>query len=362
MKNYQVDIKFIDATEWQELTWYNSGGTRAKKVLQDANSNEFYFKCSEKKPAKNGKAEKYYKYEFWNEIIAYQLGTFLGLKMLRYDVALFNGELGCISPKMTITGDEQLVEVGRFMTAINSNFLPEDYKTRNQYSFQLLVDTLSFFKLEGFMQFFLETLLFDALIGNTDRHQENWAFIGKTTNLHEIVNELKHGVKTNVPNNFIRSVKKLAHILVANKKNTIIQEGIYKLIHTKVDKTAPIYDSGSSLARELTEERVRLLLLNVADLEKYISNGKSELHWNGIKISHFNLVAEMLNTAYHEQVLKAAIFLEKWDESIMKKILLQLGAKIPAHLNTYCITEDRKLLIIKMLTLRYSKLKTILKP
>ena len=79
MQISEIEIKFIDATNWQELFWYNSGGTRAKSVLQDPLGNEHYFKCSEKKAAKDGKPAKHYKYEFWSEIIAYQLGKQLGL-------------------------------------------------------------------------------------------------------------------------------------------------------------------------------------------------------------------------------------------------------------------------------------------
>lgn len=73
------DVKFIDAYEWTEQFWLNSGGTRAKKVLQDNEGQEWFFKCSEKKEAKDGKPEKYYRYEFWSEIIAYQLGHAWGL-------------------------------------------------------------------------------------------------------------------------------------------------------------------------------------------------------------------------------------------------------------------------------------------
>ncbi|MCH5716105.1 hypothetical protein [Niabella hibiscisoli] len=107
-----------------------------------------------KKPSKDGKPEKHYKYEFWNEVIAYQLGKYLGLDMLRYDVAVFDGEIGCISPKMTVTDEEQLIEIGRFMTAINSDFLPENYKTRTEYTFQLLTETLDYFSLSQYLPFF----------------------------------------------------------------------------------------------------------------------------------------------------------------------------------------------------------------
>jgi hypothetical protein len=89
MQDSNITVKFIDASSWQEMSWYSSGGTRAKKILLDDFGLEHYFKCSEKKPARENKPAKHYKYEFWNEIIAYQLGSRLGLNMLRYDVAVY---------------------------------------------------------------------------------------------------------------------------------------------------------------------------------------------------------------------------------------------------------------------------------
>lgn len=43
-------VKIYDVKEWQELTWLNSGGTRAKRILQSDDESEWYFKCSERKP------------------------------------------------------------------------------------------------------------------------------------------------------------------------------------------------------------------------------------------------------------------------------------------------------------------------
>ena len=128
-------VNFIDASEWTELFWYNSGGTRAKRILQAPTGEEWFFKCSEKKPAKDGKAEKYYKYEFWSEVIAFQVGKELGLNILRYEPAINNNEIGCISPLMIKRDEEQLLEVGRYMTALNPNFLPKDTKTITEYTF-----------------------------------------------------------------------------------------------------------------------------------------------------------------------------------------------------------------------------------
>jgi hypothetical protein len=361
MKDYKIDIKFIDASKWQELSWYNSGGTRAKKVLQDNNGKEYYFKCSEKKPAKDGKPEKHYKFEFWNEIIAYQLGKNLGLNMLHYDVAIFGGEIGCISPKMTITDKEQLIEIGRFMTAINAGFLPEDYKTRTEYTFQLLEETITYFKLHKYSNFFFETLLFDTIIGNTDRHQENWAFIGNTTNLVEALRGIEDKVKLNGFKN-LKWYFKLLYRWISDKQNNTLSKGgeIYKLINTEVTKTAPIYDSGSSMARELTDNKIDLLLNNDEELEKYISNGKTELHWHNKKISHYQLVEEMLNTSYMEQVLKASKFLSNWHQTLVESIIYKLDIDVPNEWKSYCLPNNRKNLIIKLVTLRLNRLNNLI--
>lgn len=328
MTPYQIDIKFIDTTEWQELFWYNSGGTRAKKILQDPSGKEYFFKCSEKKPARDGKPEKYYKYEFWNEIIAYQLGKNLGLDVLRYDVAVFDGEIGCLSPKMTVTDEEQLIEVGRFMTAINPDFLPENNKTRSEYTFQLLTKTLDYFNLNQYLPFFFETILFDAIIGNTDRHQENWAFIGKTTFIS-------------------RSFKKRPRLTNLSYPD---------FIKSEVSKTAPIYDNGSSLARELTNDRVDFLLNNEDELIRYIENGKSELHWNNTKLSHFDLVERLLNTSYRTMVLEAGKFLNKWQVDLASAILTEIDAQAMGNLADSKIPANRKALILELLSLRFKKL------
>jgi hypothetical protein len=190
-----TNVIFHDAAEWSELFWLNSGGTRAKRVLQSPDGAEWYFKRSEKKEAKDGKPEKYYMYEFWNEIIACQVGSMMGLNVLRYDVAVHNNEIGCISPLMIKKDEEQLLEVGRYMTALNPDFLPEDTTTRTEYTFELLEDTLNEFKLSKYWTFFLSTILFDAIIGNTDRHQENWAFIGKSSFIAQALGEIEKGYR-----------------------------------------------------------------------------------------------------------------------------------------------------------------------
>lgn len=322
-----MDVKFIDASEWVKLEWYNQGGTRAKRVLQSPDDAEWYFKCSEKKAARGNNPEKYYRYEFWSEIIAYQLGKLLGLNILRYDIAIHENQIGCLSPLMIKRDEEQLIEVGRYMTSLNLSFLPEDNSTRREYTFQLLEQTINEFKLTQYWPQFFQTLLFDAIIGNTDRHQENWAFLGKITFINESLRDVN---------------------------------GQRKLQLTNLVSMAPIYDSGSSLARELTDEKVVDLLGNEAALNKYIINGKAEIHWQNKKLSHFVLMNNLLNSSYLEQVIEAGSFLSKWDDEKVKEIINGIDKDLPSAWHLYCIPQPRKDLIIKLLILRSQKLKSLL--
>lgn len=327
-----IDVEFIDASDWENLSWYSTGGTRAKKLLQNHIGDEFYFKCSEKKPAQNGVPGKYYKYEFWNEIIAYQIGKTLGLEMLRYDIAIYQNEIGCISPKM-INENEELIEVGRYMTVLNPRFSPEINSLRKEYTFQLLQDTLNYFNLSNYISYFLEVLIFDALIGNTDRHQENWAFIGRSSSLN--INYFKDQ---------------------QSYEGKLIQ-----LLGSNIIKVAPIYDCGSSLARELTEEGVDLKLTNSLELEKYVEKGSAELHWEKKKLSHFDLVKTLLKTNHAADLIKASMFLDNWQTSHIEAVITNIDKKLPASWCHYSIPLNRKMLISKLLTLRFNKLMEILR-
>jgi hypothetical protein len=362
LNNYNIDIKFINASNWQELTWYNSGGTRAKKVLQDANGNEYYFKRSEKKPAKDGKPEKHYKYEFWNEIIAYQLGKCLGLDILRYDVAIFDGEIGCISPLMIIPDEEQLLDIGRFMTALNPNFLPEDNATRSEYTFQLLEQTLDYFKISKYWEFIFQTILFDAIISNTDRHQENWAFIGKNTLLTHSLTQVEKEVKDKGFEKLNRLTKWAFKKIFDRKKNQLNATGKQMILETiNIATTAPIFDSGSSMARELTDNRIELLLSNEVELNKYIENGKAELHWKGKKVSHYNLIEELLNSSYLGEVKNASKFLQEWQHNLISTILDSTETVVPVEWKSYCIPDNRKKVIAKLIPLRFQRLNKLIK-
>lgn len=133
-----------------------------------------------------------------------------------------------------------------------------------------------------------------------------------------------------------------------------------KLQYTNILKMAPIYDNGSSLARELSDERVTLLLNDNDAFLKYISNGSAEIHWEKRKISHLQLIDNLLNSSYLEELKKAASFLDKWQENKVEQIINNVDLALPENWHSYRIPEIRKLLIVKLLTLRSQKIKKLM--
>ncbi len=171
-----MDNEVIDASDWQELRHLNSGGTRNKKLLLNNEGVLYFFKESY-----NNEKGKFYKYEFYSEVIASFLGKMLGFDVLEYQIAVFNDKIGCLSQSM-INEDEELIEGGKYLKSFDNTFIIENEKPKDKYTYQLIEATLKKFNLlEISYSKLIEMIIFDAIIGNSDRHQENWGFIAKNT-------------------------------------------------------------------------------------------------------------------------------------------------------------------------------------
>jgi hypothetical protein len=177
----------LNISHWNQRLWFNTGGTRAKRLLHNPENDKiYYFKKS---------ADKF-PYEFWSEIIAYELGQILQLDVLKYEVAVFENEIGCVSLSMIDSDEEELIEGGKYLQAHYPEFSPDDKKLRHQYTFQLIEETFVAYKLEHFIENILKIIVFDALIGNSDRHQENWAFISNYTKISKALGELENSIRS----------------------------------------------------------------------------------------------------------------------------------------------------------------------
>ncbi|MBY0426234.1 MAG: hypothetical protein K2Q22_11400 [Cytophagales bacterium] len=183
--------KLYNISDWYEIRYFSTGGTRNKKVYVNPEDGGYYFfKESFNKGLRD------YKYEFWSEIIASEVGALLGFDILAYHIAIRGEIVGCISKSMINQASEELIEGGKYLQAFDNTFKPENIKLRNQYNFDLILNALASFRKEKHLKELAETIVFDALIGNSDRHQENWAIINMHTVISEGITQIEREIVT----------------------------------------------------------------------------------------------------------------------------------------------------------------------
>lgn len=313
-----------DITFWNAQPWYNTGGTRAKKYIQSRDGKYYFFKRSQLKPGKD------YKFEFWSEIIASQVGQFLGFNVLGYDIAIDGDIMGCICASMIDPDKEELIEGLRYLQAYDNTFNPEETSLRKLYSFQLIEKALAQFGLKRFMEGIIEILVFDSIIGNSDRHQENWAFIDEYSGITELV----------------KILPELSDMLFGVQAPKLM---------------APIYDNGSSLGRELSDDKIMQLLQDEIQFERYIDRGTAEIHWNDQKINHFDLISHLLKSLYQPIVVGVLKRVKaRFDERNIALIVGEIDNLVPSTHTQYIIPPSRKQLIIKIISSRAGRLNKLL--
>ena len=349
--------EFYDISAWNEKPWYQTGGTRSKVIVENPETSKiYYFKTSLKK------ANYDYKYEYWSEIVASEIGTYFGFDMLNYDVAVMKNhasfkeiEIGCLSEFMVIEGISKLTEGIRYLTGFDTTYDPEDKKSKKSYTFQLIRNTLEFFKLKGFIENIIQVIILDSIIGNGDRHQENWGIITYYDDIIDMLQEIAKNEKKSFLHKTLFQI--LAITSKANRKELF---EVSKNLNLP-GKFSQIYDSGSCLGRELDDEKVRLMLTNNSMIEAYIRKGLSEIHWEGEKLNHFELI-EKINKEYPVFVKKIIQQVEsRFNEEEIQNIVMNIDMNLPSNLQSYKLPKERKDLMIKMITLRVQKLIKIIK-
>jgi len=311
-------VKYYDISKWEEHQYYGTGGTRDKSVVENPDdSNLYYFKTSLKKKVID------YKYEFWSEIIASEIGQSLGFDTLHYDVAWKDDRLGCLSKSMINPQKEELQEGYKWLTGFNPKY---DINDNEAYTFQAIERMLTTqFKKNDFIINLIKTIVFDSIIGNEDRHQENWGIIVTSQQL--------------VDNGTIFRRKKTS------------SEASYSF--------TPIYDSGSSMGRELTDVKVEQMLTDNVQLEAYIKRGKSEIHWEGEKgkQKHLELISKVSNLGYQNPISKTIETIKtKYNHKTIIDIINNIDKCLPTEHYSLKMPQKRKDFLIKLISLRIGNL------
>ncbi|MFV5696860.1 hypothetical protein ACM55H_00700 [Flavobacterium sp. ZT3R17] len=354
-----LEATFTDISGWHKNVHYSTGGSRSKYIaLHPETNEEYFFKGSKETPA----GEIKFPMEFWSEIVSSKIGQFLGFPMLDYNIAYDNKhkqKIGCISKSMVLSSKNKLTEGVAYLTGFNSKYIPSQHKT--YYTFQFICNALNKFYLGNYINNIIEIIVFDCVIGNSDRHQENW---GTIAYYQEIFDNIERDVKSNevsffgnIKNNFNRL---LGEMLVQkhNTNNKLSKSDLIAQADLAPHKFAPIYDSGCCLGREHLDDKVLKMLEDSQMIEAYVRKGESEIHWEGHakKRKHFELVELLLD--YYPTETKNFIgrVKEKYNSDAIKEIIENIDINVPKDLINFKLSETRKQLMFKLVTLRIEKL------
>lgn len=277
------------------------------------------FKCKRKNwikyIAKTG--HKWYPIESITESLLNRLGIVFGLTMADSRLAMIGGQLRFLSRYFLKSSNEELVHGA----VIIAGYLNESLKyveeidqqklTRNLLTLQLIdeaVNNLFPYQKEDIMHQLVKLVIFDAIVGNNDRHFFNWGVI--------------------------RSI-----------------DGLFQPFFS------PVYDTARGLFWNYSESKVRNIVevnkTTESHVIKYSNTSKPKIGWEGEKTpNHFQLFRQIYTNEFY-------ITKDEVKELLHVDILSHMKAEVNDNFAKY-FSKNRITLINQCLEHRFNELRKML--
>ena len=165
-------IDIIDFSNWKEYDGASEGSGRSEKIwLKSEDGQIGLFKFPKIDPVDNKETT-----EHISEHLAHKIGEEIGVLTAKVDIGSYNGRIGSMS-YFVCEENEILKEGIWFISAKFPKYNMEkmqDEENGKYYCLEHLFGAASNWLSN---KVHIEMLLFDFLIGNSDRHQSNWAIL-----------------------------------------------------------------------------------------------------------------------------------------------------------------------------------------
>lgn len=241
----------IDIASWpaDDLFGNYPEGARSKNAIFPPNNLNLHIIVKNRRYLYK-RSNRKYPDQFWSEVVAYQTGCLLGVTVPPAFAAYnsIDGDCGALIEWFYEDGKAAFTPGGAYMQRLMPEF---DRKRGELHNYQAVKKVGRAFAQSGLTQELWEekwadAFLFDALIGNTDRHQDNWGYLA-----------IKH-------------------------------QGKLRL------SFAPLFDNGTSLGHERFEEHIASW--TKANFERYVNKGTHHIRWqygDPEGCGHFALIEKM---------------------------------------------------------------------
>lgn len=287
---------FKDYSNWEIYDGAHEGSGRSEKIwLKHPTTGQIgLFKYKKDIETKDHVSEK----------MASNLGILLDLPCAQVEIGIYKNHEGSMSYLIN-TNNEDLIEGIGLINEYYPNYSAEemyDASLDEYYSLRMLVKSIEKY---GLLKDLLKMLIFDYIIGNSDRHQNNWAIINKGDRVYAF---------------------------------------------------SPLYDNSSSLCCYILDENIKHYLgsdiKRIHSIVRTKSKSMVRIDEKNKKRPTHEEVIEYINKRYHEEVND---FIEQIELKITASNIDTLLADYPENL----LSNDRKKLI-KLFLLEKVKLLSII--
>ena len=270
-----------DFSAWKEYEDGTEGSGRSEKIwLQNPDTEQiglFKFKKD------SGTTDHV------SECIACQIAQKLELPCAKFELGIYDGREGSMSYNIIDTEEAILIEGINFITKVYPEYDEEKFMdpvTEHRYSIEMVQEVT---KIYASIEEFLKMLMFDFLIGNTDRHQSNWALISENNKmewspLYDNSSSLCAYISEEQISNYLGKDKNRWRALVDTKSRSMIrcrmsdekrQTHLMVLQYIRDNYYNETCDFARKIVQEMTENNINYILKQYVEPE--LSGNKKEL-------------------------------------------------------------------------------------